>query len=290
MNVTDKLALAQNLANAGLLPRHYQKAPANLLWAIEYAEALGVHPMTAVTGIHVIDGKPTASAQLIGGLVRRAGHKLRVTFDRKAMVATAQIFRADDPDFTFESVWSMDRAKAAGLTNKNVWKQYPDAMLKARAITEVARDAAPEALYGVIYTAEELGAEVELDGDGEIIAVVDSSPTHPQQAAVVNATPVREEPEIVLHDDGTADIRPYQVLVLNAFLDAGYGHDDAKAMARAAWEASGLPFSGTTDAEALDALYDQVVTELANETGAASAAPQVVKGDEDPFTPEAEAA
>jgi hypothetical protein len=57
--------------------------------------------MVAVTSIHVIEGKPTASAQLIGGLVRRAGHKLRVTFDRKTMTATAQIIRADDPAHTW---------------------------------------------------------------------------------------------------------------------------------------------------------------------------------------------
>lgn len=170
--VRDQLALAQELSNAQLLPRQYQRNPGNLLYAIQYAEALGIHPIAAITGIHVIEGKPTASAQLIGGLVRRAGHKLRVTFDRNTSTATARIVRADDPDFVFESVWSLDRARAAGLANKPVWKQYPDAMLKARAITEVARDACPEALYGVIYTPEELGAEVTADGDGDFVPTV----------------------------------------------------------------------------------------------------------------------
>lgn len=170
-NIRGQIELSKQMADSSMLPRAYQKQPANLLWAIQYAESLGVHPMTAVTGIHVIDGKPTASAQLIGGLVRRAGHKLRVTFDRQTMTATAEIVRADDPEFVFKSVWTLDRAKDAGLAGKNVWKQYPDAMLKARAITEVARDAAPESLYGVIYTAEELGAEVDVTGDGETIVV-----------------------------------------------------------------------------------------------------------------------
>lgn len=174
-NVRAQIELAKQMADSSMLPRAYQKQPANLLWAIQYAESLDVHPMTAVTGIHVIDGKPTASAQLIGGLVRRAGHKLRVTFDRKSMTATAEIVRADDPEFSFRSVWTMDRAKDAGLANKDVWKKYPDAMLKARAITEVARDAAPESLYGVIYTAEELGAEVDVTGDGEMIVVEGNS-------------------------------------------------------------------------------------------------------------------
>lgn len=169
--VRTQIELAKQLAASNLLPKQYQGRPENLLWAIQYAESLGVHPMVAVTSIHVIEGKPTASAQLIGGLVRRAGHKLRVTFDRKAMRAVAQIIRADDPDHVFESVWDLDRAKAANLAGKSVWKQYPDAMLKARAITEVARDAAPESLYGVIYTPEEIGAEVSVDAEGEMIVV-----------------------------------------------------------------------------------------------------------------------
>jgi hypothetical protein len=168
-NPNDKLAMANALANANLLPRAYQKNPANLLFAMEYADAIGVHPMTAIQSIHVIDGKPSASAQLIAGLGRRAGHIVRVKFDRKTMTATAEVIRKDDPDYTFQSVWDMDRARSANLTGKAVWKQYPDAMLKARAITEVARDAFPEALFGVAYTAEELGID-NTDEDGAPIA------------------------------------------------------------------------------------------------------------------------
>ena len=168
-STSDKVALAHELANAQLLPKAYQKNPANLLYAIEYAEALGISPISAVTSIHVIDGKPTASAQLIAGLGRRAGHKVRVAFDPVTKTATAQVIRKDDPDFVFESVWTMARAQGAGLTGKDVWRKYPDAMLKARAITEVARDAFPEALFGVVYTAEELGA-VDVDEDGAVLS------------------------------------------------------------------------------------------------------------------------
>lgn len=163
--IPEKLELAKTLSVSTLLPKQYQQQPGNILYAIEYAESLGVPTLTAVTGIHVIDGKPSASAQLIAGLVRRAGHKLRVSFDRGTMTARSVIVRADDPTFEYVSEWSMERAKAANLTGKGVWKSYPDAMLKARSITEVARDAASEVLFGLIYTAEELGA-TDVDQDG----------------------------------------------------------------------------------------------------------------------------
>lgn len=161
--ISDKIVYARALADSALLPKHYQRNPANLLYALEYADALGVSPIHAITSIHVIEGKPTASADLIGSLVRKAGHKLRVSGDDSHAIAV--IIRADDPGFEFKAEWTIEKAKAAGLTNKSVWKNYPGAMLRSRAITEVARMAAPDALYGVQYTAEELGANVNADGE-----------------------------------------------------------------------------------------------------------------------------
>ena len=144
--LTAKLQYAHELADSGLLPRHYQQHPANILWAMDYAEMLGLAPMAAITGVHVIEGKPTASAGLISALVRRAGHKLRISGDSKS--ATCQIVRADDPTYTFEVTFTIEEARAAELTGKAVWKKYASSMLKARAITQCARDACEEAHSG----------------------------------------------------------------------------------------------------------------------------------------------
>lgn len=152
--LSERITYSKALSASDLLPKQYRGRPENVLVALEYGAALGLAPMAAIQGIHVVEGKPTASAQLIGALVRMAGHRLRVTGNDTE--AHAQIIRTDDPDFAFESVWTLDRAARAGLTGKGVWKSYPAAMLKARAITEVARDACPEVLAGVAYTAEEL--------------------------------------------------------------------------------------------------------------------------------------
>lgn len=179
-----KIQYAQAMAQSSLLPRQYQKQPANLLFALEYADALGVSPIHAITSIHVIEGKPSASADLIASLVRKAGHKLRVTGD--ATTCTAILIRQDDPDFEFTATWTMAQATKANLTGKSVWKQYPSAMLRARAITEVCRMGAPDALYGVIYTPEELGANVDADGSpvdlGEHPAPVPQAPAPTPEA------------------------------------------------------------------------------------------------------------
>ena len=161
-----KIAYARALAESGLLPGAYRKQPSNVLWAIEYGDMLGLSPMAAITGIHVIEGKPSISAGLISALVRRAGHKLRVSGD--ADTATCQIIRSDDRGYTFAVTFTAKDAQAAGLLTKDVWKKYRPSMLKARAITQCARDACEEALFGLHYTPEELGAEV--DEDGVVIA------------------------------------------------------------------------------------------------------------------------
>jgi len=142
------------LSASDLIPRQYAGKPANVLVAMEWARALGVPPMVAMQQLFILDGKPSASAAMIAGLVRRAGHNLRV-FGTDTE-ATCEIVRHDDPEFTFRATWTITRATTAGLTGKGTWKQYPNAMLKARAITEAARDACPEALLGVQYTPEEL--------------------------------------------------------------------------------------------------------------------------------------
>jgi hypothetical protein len=248
----NKMELVNQLAASNLLPRQYQKNPGNLMWALEYAEALQVPPMTVITGIHVIEGKPTASAQLIGGLARRAGHKLRVRFDRKTMTATAQVVRADDPDFTFESVWTLDRAKGANLTGKGVWKSYPDAMLKARAITEVARDACSEALFGVIYTPEELGAEVVLDAEGEQVPVTDQRRIQVEVSAPLEADPFQ------------LDARGLKNTAFGKLVDRGVERQLAIDVVAACWDAwplNGQPSFPSSECDEFMALIEEVLND-----------------------------
>jgi hypothetical protein len=155
VSMGDKLAYAQTLADSGMLPAAYRRNPANVLWAVEYGAALGIPPVVAIGLIHVMDGKPVASATMIGGLVRKAGHRLRVESDDTR--AVAKISRSDDKEYWFEASFSMADAKRAGLDRNPTWGKYPKAMMTARATTAVARMACPEVLMGVEFTAEELG-------------------------------------------------------------------------------------------------------------------------------------
>lgn len=159
-DLDSSIEYARKLSASELLPAAYQGKPQNVLVAIEYGRSVGIDPITAINMVHTIKGKPTASAQLMGALVRRAGHTLRVSWD--GTTARAEIIRADDPTFTFTSEWTMDRARESKLTGNATYQTFGPNMLKARAIAEVARDACPEVLAGVSYLADELNGPTEL--------------------------------------------------------------------------------------------------------------------------------
>ncbi|WP_113705454.1 hypothetical protein [Nonomuraea lactucae] len=167
--VPDRVRYSEELAKAGLLPDAYRRQPSNVLYAIEWGIALNIEPMVAIVEVHVIKGKPTASAGLMSALVRRAGHKLRTWVDHdeqgNPVKAVTTIIRADDSDFEFRSEWTMQRAARAGLVKQNEnYGKYTEQMLKARSVGECARDACKEALLGFTYVPEELGAQMNEDG------------------------------------------------------------------------------------------------------------------------------
>ncbi|HEY2086293.1 MAG TPA: hypothetical protein VGH54_09740 [Mycobacterium sp.] len=173
-----KMQFARALATASLLPRAYQQNPGNVLIAMEFGDALGIPAIQAINSIHVIEGKPSASADLMAALVRKAGHKLRVKVTRNPLHVVAELIRADDPENPFVAEWDEDKARTANLLGKGNWKTYPDQMMRNRAITEVIRMGASDAMYGVIYTPEELGAEVNSAGDVVTVTQVNDRPAH----------------------------------------------------------------------------------------------------------------
>lgn len=189
MTFAEQMQYAKTVCQGSLVPSAYRGQPANVLIAMDFGRSMGLSPAESLYRITVISGRPSASAELIAANVRRAGHRLRVKKDNKARRVTCEIVRKDDPDFTFTATWDMAKAQQANLSNKENWKKYPMAMLTARSITECARDACPEALYGVIYTGEELGAsQTGPDGAAESVAVEATV----ERAPEVDLQPVRD--------------------------------------------------------------------------------------------------
>lgn len=195
------------MAQGDLLPQQYRNKPANIMFAAEYADAIGVSRIHVLTSIAVVNGRPSPSADLMASMARTAGHRLRVTVN--GMSATAVLIRKDDPDFEFSSTWDEARAKRAKLWGKaGPWSQYPEAMLRSRAISEVIRLGCPEVMAGAIYTPEEMeSAEAQTQTVQASVAVDRATQVVDEVAAIEGPGVGRSADEILaaLESAGSVD-------------------------------------------------------------------------------------
>jgi len=125
---------------------------------------LGFGAFASMTGVSVIQGKPVVGANLTAAAIKQTGkYNYRVTehTDQKCSIDFYELQTK-----VGTSTFTMDDAKAAGLTNKDNWKKYPRNMLFARAISNGQKWFAPDVYNGVtVYTPDELGANVDEDGN-----------------------------------------------------------------------------------------------------------------------------
>jgi len=153
-NIDEAINLARVLHASRLLPRGLATPEAVVATIITGAE-LGLSPMQAIRSIHIIDGKPTMSSDLMVAMVKRhEACKFFRLVESNGSVATYETQRAGDPEPTRMS-FSIEEAKSAGLASKDVWKKFAAAMLRARCASSLARAVYPDLVMG-IYDPDEL--------------------------------------------------------------------------------------------------------------------------------------
>lgn len=150
----ESMMLAERLAKSNLTPRQLRN-PADVFVVLAYGDALGLKAMQALQQIHVIDGKPSLSADLIVGLVKRSPVcEYFMLVESTAESATFKTQRRGEPEPT-SYTYSIADAKRAGLLGKRNWQQHPAAMLRARCSAALAR-AVYQDVAGGLYDPDEL--------------------------------------------------------------------------------------------------------------------------------------
>lgn len=134
---------------------------------------LGLPPFTAMNAFHVVQGKPTMAANTIAARLKASGKYNYRIVEKSATKCVIDFYEAGEKVYT--ETWDTDRARRANVKNMAA---FPEAMLFARAITSGARAIAPD-VVGQFYTPDELGADV--DADGNITQIVE--PTHAHEPA-----------------------------------------------------------------------------------------------------------
>lgn len=161
------LSEAQKYVASGLLPPNIKTAAAALL-IMKCGRELGVPATYALRNIHVWSGRPTCSAELMLALIKRDHGSGAIRVKSSTPTECVIEYREDGWDGVSTYSFTQAMAKTAGLADKPTWKQYPDALLRARAISAVARFAFPGSIAG-LYLPEELGAEVTVDAEGSVV-------------------------------------------------------------------------------------------------------------------------
>lgn len=134
---------------------------------------IGIGPFSSMNGIHIIQGKPAFGAGIMAGKVKSSGrYNYRVT-ENTDTVCTVEFMEHFNGSWTTigTSSFSIADAKKAGTKNLD---KFPRNMLFARAMSNGVRWYCPDVMNGsVVYTPEELGADVDENGDVIDVEVID---------------------------------------------------------------------------------------------------------------------
>jgi len=111
-----------------------------------------MHPAVAMRDYHVIQGRPALKADAMLARFQQAGGTVQwKEYTDEKVTGTF----SHPQGGTLELSWTLAQAKAIGIANKDNWKNYPRAMLRARVISEGIRSVFPGCVVGV-YTPEEV--------------------------------------------------------------------------------------------------------------------------------------
>jgi hypothetical protein len=173
--LSERIALAEASYQSNVVPAHLRSV-AGQLNAQAAAIALRLPVWTVQQNMHLIEGRVGWDATFIRAMVRRAGHRIRIT-ERTAERAEVTIWRSDEPDDPYTGEFTLQDAIDAelvavdpktGKPKRDNWRRYMKAMLVARATTIAVRECCPEVMLGNAYSPDELGGDV-LDEEGAVI-------------------------------------------------------------------------------------------------------------------------
>ena len=217
--IPEAVKLAQILVASRLLPRAIS-TPEAAVTVIMAGRELGLTAMQSLRSIHIIEGKPTMSADLMVALVKRSPVCRHFSLvESTAERATYETQRRDDPSPTRLS-FTLDEARAAGVASKDNWRKFPAAMLRARAASALVRAVYPDVLLGV-YDSD----SGELDDAAPAPAVIEAVVLEPSRAE-----------EYARRIDAAETIEALALVAVDVRQDRALAPDDA-ARLRAAYKA-----------------------------------------------------
>ena len=174
-------ALAEKLANTGMVPDTYRGKPDDIVAAMMLGASLGFAPMQSLQGIAVIRGKPAVWGDAMLAVCQNhpAWGGMEETFEGqgKDLVAVCEVWRRGEKG-SHKHRFGVSHAVQAGLWgNKGPWTNYPSRMLQMRARAFALRAAFADALKG-LSSAEEMRDALVVEASPD-----DGKPARPGRGA-----------------------------------------------------------------------------------------------------------
>lgn len=159
MALGDVMQVGKVMAESGFFQD--SKSMAQAVVKILAGQELGLPPFASMTGIHLINGRPSIGANLMAATIKKSGR-----YDYRVVTLTDQLCEVvffEKGKEIGTSKFSLDDARKAGTKNLD---RFPRNMLFARAISNGVKWFCPDIFGGApVYTPEELGADVTEDGE-----------------------------------------------------------------------------------------------------------------------------
>lgn len=165
-SLTEIMSIGKAFAESGMFPDI--KTAAQAVVKIQAGAEMGIPPFAAMSGIHIIQGKPTVGAGLMAANVKGSGK-----YDYRVIESTDKVCSIDfyqGKEKIGNSTFTIEDAKKAGTKNLD---KFPKNMLFARAISNGVKWFTPDVFSGPVYVPEEMDAVKEEAAQYEVIATVE---------------------------------------------------------------------------------------------------------------------
>jgi hypothetical protein len=157
---------------------------------------MGFGAFASMTGVYIIQGRPSIGANLMASAVKRSGRYDYKVVELTDAVCEVEYYQAGKT--IGKSRFTIEDARKAGTKNLD---KFPRNMLFARAMSNGVRWFTPDVFEGAaVYTPEELGADVNEAGD--VIEIKVEKVTQPEIKTTAPVIMTREEAFSVETSDG----------------------------------------------------------------------------------------
>ena len=158
------------------------KTEAQAIVKVMAGAELGLPPFASMSGIHIINGKPTLGSNIIATLVKndpRYDYRVKKADDTACVLEWYENGeRVGESSFTIQeaqAITTKENDKVIKLSEKATWRFYRSDMLFARSISRGSRRFAPGIFGGSpVYTPDEMGVDTDEEGyiEAKVIEVV----------------------------------------------------------------------------------------------------------------------